>query len=282
MSMKPGQTTLPVASRTVASGGGVSPRPIRWIRSPSISTSCTRVHRVGGIDDTAVLDQQAHAAASAPVAGQEEEHRHAHRDALGHLIEDHREGAVGDLRGELDPAVHRAGVHDQHVGPGVGAELVERQPPVARVLAQRGDEPAGHPLLLQPQHHDDVHVADGVLEAVGHLHAQLLHEGRDQRGRPGHRHRHAELAHGVDVGAGHAAVGDVADDGDRQPLEVALVLADRQQIEERLGRMLVRAVAGVDDASTSARGRGSRRRRPRSGAPRRRPGSWRRCSWPCR
>ena len=48
----------------------------------------------------------------------------------------------------------------------VGAELVERQPPVARVLAQRGDEPAGHPLLLEAQHHDDVHVADRVLEAV--------------------------------------------------------------------------------------------------------------------
>jgi hypothetical protein len=39
----------------------------------------------------------------------------------------------------------------------------------------------------------------------------------------------------------------VAADGDDQVLEPALVAADGQRIEQGLGRVLMRAVAGVDD-----------------------------------
>ena len=39
---------------------------------------------------------------------------------------------------------------------------------------------------------------------------------------------------------------DVAADGDDQPLDAALVAADGERVEQRLGRMLVRAVAGID------------------------------------
>ena len=40
---------------------------------------------------------------------------------------------------------------------------------------------------------------------------------------------------------------DVAADGDRQPGDAALGAADREGVEQRLRRMLMRAVAGVDD-----------------------------------
>ena len=39
---------------------------------------------------------------------------------------------------------------------------------------------------------------------------------------------------------------DVAADGDREPGDAALGAADGERVEQRLGRMLVRAVAGVD------------------------------------
>ena len=39
---------------------------------------------------------------------------------------------------------------------------------------------------------------------------------------------------------------DVAADGDSQPFDLALVMADGQRVEQRLGRVLVRAVARVD------------------------------------
>ena len=47
---------------------------------------------------------------------------------------------------------------------------------------------------------------------------------------------------------------DVAADRDREALDAALVAADRERIEERLGRMLVRAVAGVDDRAIDLAG----------------------------
>ena len=52
----------------------------------------------------------------------------------------------------------------------------------------------------------------------------------------------------------------VADDRDLQPGEPALVLADGEGVEQRLGRVLVHAVAGVDD-------RGAAVRASRCGAP---------------
>ena len=48
-----------------------------------------------------------------------------------------------------------------------------------------------------------------------------------------------------DVGTRHAAVGDVAADRHRQPLDPPLVAADGERVEKRLGRVLVGAVAGV-------------------------------------
>ena len=40
----------------------------------------------------------------------------------------------------------------------------------------------------------------------------------------------------------------IADDGDLQALDALLVLANREGVEQRLRRMLVHAVARVDDA----------------------------------
>ena len=42
---------------------------------------------------------------------------------------------------------------------------------------------------------------------------------------------------------------DVAADRDRQPLDAPEVAPDRQRVEQRLRRMFVRAVAGVDDGA---------------------------------
>ena len=57
----------------------------------------------------------------------------------------------------------------------------------------------------------------------------------------------AQRVQNVDVRARHARMQDVAADRDGQPRDAALGAADRQRIEQRLRRMLVRAVAGVDD-----------------------------------
>ena len=48
------------------------------------------------------------------------------------------------------------------------------------------------------------------------------------------------------VGAGDAAVKDVADDDHAQSLELLLVVGDGERVEQRLRGMLMQSVAGVD------------------------------------
>ena len=156
---------------------------------------------------------------------------------------DRRLRRVDDLGRELDPAVDRAGVHQ---------ELARLQPAAVDlvalgVLAQRGHEGLGHALALHPQRVDHVGVGEAVVEVVGDVAAERLDPARDQRGRAAHRHLGAELAEGEDVRAGHARVRDVADDPDRAPLERAELVPQRVDVEQRLGRVLVLAVARVDD-----------------------------------
>ena len=80
-------------------------------------------------------------------------------------------------------------------------------------------------------------------------HACRFKFARHQRGGTGKGHFGAEFQKSPHVAAGDAAVQDVADDGDLQVLEGALLLAHCENIQQRLGRMAVRAVSGVDHAA---------------------------------
>ena len=48
-------------------------------------------------------------------AAEQVEHGHPHGQAIGHLVEDRRVRAVGDLRGQLDAAVDRPGRQEEQV-----------------------------------------------------------------------------------------------------------------------------------------------------------------------
>ena len=62
----------------------------------------------------------------------------------------------------------------------------------------------------------------------------------------------AEFQQGGDVRTGYAGEKDIANDGDMKAGDASETLADGEDIEERLGGMLVGAVAGVDDARGQA------------------------------
>ena len=57
----------------------------------------------------------------------------------------------------------------------------------------------------------------------------------------------SQLGQQMDVRAGDAAVKNVADDRDLEPVDLAFVFADRHRVEQCLRRMFVRPVAGIDD-----------------------------------
>lgn len=110
----------------------------------------------------------------------------------------HDDGVLGDLRHAL------------------GVEAV-----AAGVLALGGEERGVHPLALDAQHHDGVALGQGAVEVVRHL----AGPGTDADGHEGGRGDEGDLgAEGVeevDVGAGDAAVEDVADYGDAPAGQVA-------------------------------------------------------------
>src|ERR1051325_12179080 len=112
MSMSPGTTTKPFGmSTTVAPSAGRS-FPPGAVRSPSIGTS------------TAPSRPEAGSTTRPPLSSRfifhstrkQIQHGHPHRDAVGDLLENHRIGSVGDVGRDLDAAVHRTGMHDDHVG----------------------------------------------------------------------------------------------------------------------------------------------------------------------
>ena len=177
------------------------------------------------------------------VRGQEVvEDRHPHRETGAHLLEDQRVGRVGDAAVDLDAAVDRPGVH--HLLP--GPDALRRHAPARRVLAQARDERRLHPLALHPEDVDDVGVRDRADLGRG-LAAHRLDPARDQRRRADERRVRADEPERLDQRARDPAVQDVADDRDVEPLELSEGGADREEIEQRLGRVLVLAVAGVHD-----------------------------------
>ena len=173
--------------------------------------------------------------------------------------DDERVGRVGDARVDLDAAVHRPGVHDLLAGP----QPLGRDPPARRVLAQARDVVRArlHPLVLHAEDVDDVGVADRV-DVGRHLRRQLA---RQQRRRADERRPDPDERERLDERARDARVEDVADDRDVQPLEPAELLLDRVQVEQRLGRVLVLAVAGVDDVRVDRAPRRAAARRSAGG-----------------
>ena len=91
----------------------------------------------------------------------------------------------------------------------------------------------------------------------------MLDADRQQRRRRDEGDLGAEGREQQDVRARDPAVQDVADDRDPAALERAEPAAHRERVEQRLRRVLVGAVAGVDDAAAdpaaSARAGAARR-----------------------
>jgi hypothetical protein len=102
--------------------------------------------------------------------------------------------------------------------------------------------------VLDAQEVDDVGVGDGFGDVVGDAAAHLFEDFWDEGGGAAEGDFGAEFGEGPDVGAGDAAVEDVAEDGDVEAFDFAPLLANGEDVEERLGGMFVGAVAGVDDA----------------------------------
>src|SRR4051812_6271240 len=252
MSINPGATILPAQLiMSVPSGTPAAPMPrleSRMVPSAIRTSPMPSKSREGSITG-ALASKIGRRSVSMisrvrQVAGERFEHRHPHRHSHFHLFADQRLRAVRHDRVDFDTTIHWSRVHHQRVWLGV-SELLLVETEIMEVLLTRRHEGAVHPLALQPQHHHDV----GAIEALAHvardLDAHPLDAARQQRGR---RHHADAGAHGVeqqDIGAGDAGMHHVAADRDHEAFQPALVAADGQPIQQRLGRRVRTAVAGM-------------------------------------
>src|SRR5215472_3543841 len=255
MSIRPGATILPaqltmsvpsgtpaapmprLASRITPSTMSTSPGPSKSLPGSMMRAFASRIGRRSVSMNLSSRVRQ--------VAGERLQHRHPHRPSHFHLFPDQRLRAIGDDVVDLDATVHGPWMHHQCVRLGIG-ELLLVEAEIVEVLAGGGHERAVHALTLQPQHHHDV----GALETLAHvardIDAHPLYAGRQQRRWRDHAYPRAHGVEQDDVGARHPRMQYVAADRDQQSLDLALVAADGERIEQRLGWMLMAAVAGID------------------------------------
>src|SRR5579871_1536425 len=164
--MSPGRTSSPRASSTRASSPSAPEGPTAAIRPSSIRTSAGPT--VPATGSTTVPPATSSPRSRAPSAAaprglrrlldlgrilglaardQQVEDRHAHGDAVGHLAHDHGVGPVGHLAGDLEPAVERPGMEDDHVRLREPHHLLG-EAVVLRVLVEAREEMAALPLAL--------------------------------------------------------------------------------------------------------------------------------------
>ena len=247
MSISPGATIQPFSSSNTWQPFLGRSLPTTAMRPSSISTSNSPSRPAAGSITRPPFSntfmRRRGSAESTP--RQQIQHRHPHGHAVRDLLEDDRAGTVGDFRIDFDAAIHRPRVHHDDVAAGaaqpLGGQAEERE-----VFAQRRDEMTVHPLLLDTQHHHDVGTFDRLVDGRGRADVEALDCRRHQRRRAAQADVRAHRLQQQDVRAQHAAVQQVADDRNPQPGEPAFVLADGERVEQRLRRMLVHPVAGVD------------------------------------
>src|SRR4051794_18430549 len=114
MSIKPGQRTSPSGIlTTVVSESTVRSRPTRAPRAPSIITSNAPSRPFTGSTTRPPLSSRF----IFNSAREQVQHGHPHGNAVRDLFENHRIRTIGHFRCDLHAAVHRPGVHDDHVRP---------------------------------------------------------------------------------------------------------------------------------------------------------------------
>ena len=155
-----------------------------------------------------------------------------------------------------------------HDGVWLGQLQMLQTQPVEREIFARREGRFVLALQLDAQHHDDVGVANGFVHVGGQGHAgrEMFQFRRQQRRGSAQHDIGAVFRKQKHVGARHAAVRDIADDGDAQAFELLAAVENRARIEQRLRGMLVRAVAGVDDGNSQVALQKVRRAGGRSGA----------------
>ena len=135
-------------------------------------------------------------------------------------------------------------MHDHGLRLGEG-ETFAVQAEEPGVLADARKHRLALALVLDAEEIDHIGVGQCFVQIIGHPTAHFLKHPRYECAGAAERDVGAELAQGPDVGAGHAAVKNVAKDGYVEAGDGAFLFTNGEHIEEGLSGVLVSPVTGV-------------------------------------
>src|SRR5512134_2781833 len=163
-------------------------------------------------------------------AGHEIQDSHPHGDPVSHLVQNDRREAIRHLGGYLHAPVDGTRMH--HDGARFGQfDALCRQSVEARVLSYRGEQRATLPFQLQPQHHDDLNAAQGLIKVVEGFRSELFDTHWNHGGRSYDTDFGTELGERMNIRTSHAAVQYVSDNGYPKAFKRQPSFANRVQIE---------------------------------------------------
>ena len=105
-------------------------------------------------------------------------------------------------------------------------------------------------LALNPEHHHGISPGQSRIKIVSdfdHPRGKFTHPLGDQGRRTDQKHLAAQGGQTMNVGAGHPAIVDVTHDQDGSSLKRTEPMLESEGIQQALSRMLIPAVAGIDD-----------------------------------
>src|SRR5580692_12231467 len=252
--IRPGSATSAILSPSSRTSRGASVSVAGSMTRPFLTRSMRRIlFSIGGRPFPGILHLGSGMRLFFRAAHKEqEEQRHAHGDPIGDLLEDAGLRTVGDFRSDLHAAIHRAGMENDGVGLGeaqaLGAELIEKN------VVSGGKRGFVKPLGLYAQNQHDVGIFESLFDSEDAANrsagrANAFQFARNPHGRSAQREAATEFRQKVNVGASDSAVSNVPENRDMQISERALAVADGEGIQQALRRMLVSAVARVDDGN---------------------------------
>ena len=178
--------------------------------------------------------------------GDRGEHGHAHRDAVVHLLADDRARAVGDLGGDLDAAVHRARMHDEHAGRGQ-LQPLRRQAEIPKYAASSSEAAcAMRSFWMRSIITTSAPAMPSSMRVKRCAPRNSSSAGSSASGATRRRSVVPRVCSARRRRARDARMLDVADDGDLEAGEAALVRANRQHVEQSLRGMREVRLAGAD------------------------------------
>lgn len=106
-------------------------------------------------------------------------------------------------------------------------------------------------LLLHPHAccQDNIRIIDRLSGIIIYLHPEILDGRQHQRRRSRNADLRAQLRQTPDVAFGNAAMQQIPNDGNLQPLKAALLLPNRQKVKQRLSGVFIKAIPRIDDRS---------------------------------